>query len=246
MTGQSDLFWSFKLFLNLIFVHRSVYYAHHVTASTQWTHPRTGKKKCVSAELPFGWERVIEQGNKVVYVDNINKRTTFTDPRLAFAKEIAGQKDPNGFRQKHDASSSAGHVLHGRDLTGLVALVTGATSGVGLATAHALSMQQCEVIIAARDSVKAEAAVAEIKRKRPQASVDWLEADLSSLASVRRLAQMFKMRHQRLDFLVLNAGVYLTRLSLTEDGLEEMMQTNYLSHVLLTNLLLPCLSASKK
>jgi len=224
----------------------SVYYAHHVTASTQWTHPRTGKKKCVSAELPFGWERVIEQGNKVVYVDNINKRTTFTDPRLAFAKEIAGQKDPNGFRQKHDASSSAGHVLHGRDLTGLVALVTGATSGVGLATAHALSMQQCEVILAARDSVKAEAAVAEIKRKRPQASVDWLEADLSSLASVRRLAQMFKMRHQRLDFLVLNAGVYMTRLSLTEDGLEEMMQTNYLSHVLLTNLLLPCLSASKK
>ena len=93
----------------------------------------------------------IEQENKVVYVDNINKRTTFTGPRLAFAKEIAGHKDPNGFRQKHDASSSAGHVLHGRDLTGLVALVTGATSGVGLATAHALSMQQCEVIIAARD-----------------------------------------------------------------------------------------------
>ena len=223
-----------------------MYYAHHATASTQWTHPRTGKKKCVSAALPFGWERIIEEGNKVVYVDNINKRTTFTDPRLAFAKEIAGQKDSSSFRQKHDASSTAGHVLHGRDLTGLVALVTGATSGVGLATAHALAMQQCEVIIAARDRARAEAAVEGIKRKRPQASVDWLEADLTSLASVRRLAQMFRMRHQRLDFLVLNAGVYMTRLSLTEDGVEEMMQTNYLSHVLLTSLLLPCLSNSKK
>ena len=223
-----------------------MYYAHHATASTQWTHPRTGKKKCVSASLPFGWERIMEKGNKVVYVDNINKRTTFTDPRLAFAKEIAGHKDPSSFRQKHDASSSAGHVLHGRDLTGLVALVTGATSGIGLATAHALAMQQCEVIIAARDRVRAEAAVAEIKRRRPQASVDWLEADLSSLASVRRLAQMFRMRHQRLDYLVLNAGVYMKRLSLTEDGIEEMMQTNYLSHVLLTSLLLPCLSASKR
>ena len=117
-TGQQNIFFNF-FFGSNIFLHRSVYYAHHVTASTQWTHPRTGKKKCVSAELPFGWERVIEHGNKVVYVDNINKRTTFTDPRLAFAKEIAGQKDTNSFRQKHDAGSSAGHVLHGRDLTGL-------------------------------------------------------------------------------------------------------------------------------
>ena len=127
----------------------SVYYAHHATASTQWTHPRTGKKKCVSKDLPFGWERVVEEDNRVVYVDNVHKRTTFTDPRLAFAKEISGRKDPV-FRQKHDGSSSAGHVLHGRDLTGLVALVTGATSGVGLASARALALQQCTVIIAAR------------------------------------------------------------------------------------------------
>ena len=86
----------------------------------------------------------------------------------------------------------------------------------------------------------------EIKRLRPQADVDWLEADLASLTSVRRLAQMVRMRHQKLDLLVLNAGVYRTSLSLTEDGLEEMMQTNYLSHVLLTSLLLPCLLASKR
>ena len=86
----------------------------------------------------------------------------------------------------------------------------------------------------------------EIKRLRPQAAVDWLEADLASLTSVRRLAQMVRMRHERLDLLVLNAGVYRTSLSLTEDGLEEMMQTNYLSHVLLTSLLLPCLLASKR
>ena len=70
------------------------------------------------------------EDNKVVYVDKINKRTTFTDPRLAFAKEIAGKHD-RAFRQKHDGSSTAQHVLHGIDLTGNVALVTGANTGVG-------------------------------------------------------------------------------------------------------------------
>ena len=72
----------------------------------------------MSANLPFGWERQVLEDKKIVYVDNINKRTTFTDPRLAFAKEISSKEDP-GFRQKHDASSSASQVLHGMDLTGM-------------------------------------------------------------------------------------------------------------------------------
>ena len=55
------------------------------------------------------------EDKKVVYVDNINKRTTFTDPRLAFARELAGKEK---FRQKHDASTTAGQVVHGLDLSG--------------------------------------------------------------------------------------------------------------------------------
>ena len=215
----------------------SVYYANHANSSTQWTHPRTGKKKSVGANMPFGWERVILEDKKVVYVDNISKRTTFTDPRLAFAKEISGKHD-SAFRQKHDASSTAQHVLHGKDLTGHIAVVTGANSGVGYQTARSLALQQCTVVLACRNIKKAEQAVASIKKERPQAQVDCLELDLASLASVRRFAQMFSLRHDKLHYLVLNAGLYLTSHRVTEDGFEEMMQVNHLAQAYLAHLLL--------
>ena len=217
----------------------SVYYANHANSSTQWTHPRTGKRKTVSANLPFGWERLVLEDKKVVYVDNINKRTTYTDPRLAFAREETG----SGFRQKHDASSTAGQVLHGRDLSGRTAVVTGGNSGLGHSTALALAAQHCSVILACRDGARAEQAVLNIKKVlgRPGVEVEWLELDLASLQSVRRFAALLKLRLSKLDYLVLNAGVYLTDYCLTEDGLEEMMQVNYLANFLLTHLLLPVL-----
>lgn len=84
----------------------SVFYANHLTKATQWTHPRTGKKKKVSGELPFGWERCTDKDTgKVVYVDHENKRTTYTDPRLAFAVEE--KEHVHDFRQRFDASSTA-------------------------------------------------------------------------------------------------------------------------------------------
>ena len=215
----------------------SVYYANHTNSTTQWTHPRTGKRKTVSTNLPFGWERVVLEDGKVVYVDNINQRTSYTDPRLAFAREETG----SGFRQKHDASSSAGQVLHGRDLTGRTAVVTGGNSGVGQQTALALAAQHCSVILACRDPARAEEAATNIRQSRPGAEVDWLQLDLASLQSVRRFAGLLKLRLRALDYLVLNAGLYLTSYSLTEDGLEEMMQVNYLAHFLLAHLLLPLL-----
>ena len=218
----------------------SVYYANHLNSSTQWTHPRTGKRKTVSASLPFGWERMVVEDQKVVYVDNINKRTTYTDPRLAFAKEEEG----SGFRQKHDASSSAGQVLHGMDLSGRTAVVTGGNSGVGLQTALALARQHCSVILACRDPARAEVAADDIRKVRLGAEVECLDLDLASLQSVRRFASQLKLRHSKLDYLVLNAGVYLTEYRLTEDGLEEMMQVNYLANFLLTQLLLPVLLRS--
>ena len=63
-------------------------------------------------------------------MDHENKKTTFTDPRLAFAVEDQ-EGGEQGIRQRFDASSSALQVLHGRDLSGRVALVTGANSGIG-------------------------------------------------------------------------------------------------------------------
>ena len=82
-----------------------VYYANHDQSTTQWTHPRTGRKKTVGENLPFGWERQVLPDQKVVYVDLLNKKTTFTDPRLAYAKETVTATST--FRQKFDASSTA-------------------------------------------------------------------------------------------------------------------------------------------
>ena len=153
-----------------------VYYANHDQSSTQWQHPRTGRRKTVGENLPFGWERKILSDNKVflllpewiltillfevVYVDLVNKKTTFTDPRLAFARETVTASTT--FRQKFDSGSTALQVCeiiqckylrwnlslqvaHGRDLTGQVALVTGANSGVGWQTARTLALQGCQV-----------------------------------------------------------------------------------------------------
>lgn len=219
-----------------------VYYANHEMSSTQWSHPRTGRRKKVSENLPFGWERKILDDNKVVYVDMLNKKTTFTDPRLAFAKETVTSS--TNFRQKFDASSTALQVVHGRDLTGHVALVTGANSGVGLETARTLALQGCEVVMACRSKGRAEAAIEKLRKERANVRVSHLPLDLASLASVKTAARQFMLDHKRLDYLVLNAGTFPQNHGTTEDGLEVIMQVNYLSHFYLVSLLHTALCSS--
>ena len=74
--------------------------------STQWTHPRTGRRKQLTGSLPFGWEMKILDDGKVIYVDHESQKTTYTDPRLAFAVED-GSLEQSRFRQRFDASSTA-------------------------------------------------------------------------------------------------------------------------------------------
>jgi len=219
-----------------------VFYVNHEMSSTQWSHPRTGRRKKVSENLPFGWERKILDDNKVVYVDMLNKKTTFTDPRLAFAKETVTSSTT--FRQKFDASSTALQVVHGRDLTGHVALVTGANSGVGFETTRTLALQGCEVIMACRNKQRADAAIEKLRKERPSVRVCYLSLDLAKLSSVRTAARHLIRDYNRLDYLVLNAGTFPQEYSTTEDGLEIMMQVNYLSHFYLVSLLHTALCSS--
>ena len=72
----------------------------------------------------------MSEDEKVFYVDHANRRTTYSDPRLAFATEE--KEHPQDFRQRFDGSTMALQVLHGRDLSGKVAVVTGANSGIGM------------------------------------------------------------------------------------------------------------------
>ncbi len=125
-----------------------------------------------------------------------------------------------------------------------VCMITGANSGIGRATAQGLAEMGATVVMVCRDRSRGEAAMSEIKRTTGNQAVDLMLADLSSLASVRQLAQDYANRHQRLDVLVNNAGTYFTKRHLTVDGLEALFVVNYLAPFLLTNLLLDLLERS--
>ncbi|CAG0924795.1 unnamed protein product [Notodromas monacha] len=103
-----------------------VYYTDHSSKSTHWVHPKTGKEKIIpKSSLPFGWKQEVDDEGKITYVDTVNNRKTFTDPRLAFAVEKNASAGGTKFRQRFDSSSTASQVLHGLDLSGKIAIVTG-------------------------------------------------------------------------------------------------------------------------
>jgi retinol dehydrogenase 12 len=122
-------------------------------------------------------------------------------------------------------------------MSGKVCLVTGATSGIGKETALRLAMLGATVISVARDTARGEQAAEEIRRRVPRAQVHVLTADLSSLGQVRRLVEQVLARYDKLDVLVNNAGVIMTRRELTADRLETTFATNHLGPFLLTILL---------
>ncbi|MBI5500777.1 MAG: SDR family oxidoreductase [Deltaproteobacteria bacterium] len=126
-----------------------------------------------------------------------------------------------------------------------VVLVTGATDGIGRQTALQLARAGARVIVHGRNAERVEAARQLVRRETPEApEPEGLVADLASLDAVRRLADEVRGRHERLDVLVNNAGVYETARALTIDGFERTFAVNHLAHFLLANLLLDRLRAA--
>jgi NAD(P)-dependent dehydrogenase (short-subunit alcohol dehydrogenase family) len=134
-------------------------------------------------------------------------------------------------------------VLDGVDLGGTVAVVTGASTGLGLETARALAAAGAHLVLAVRSDEKGAAATGSIRERVPDASLEHGVCDLTSLVSVRSFASSVLDRHPRLGLLVNNAGVMYTPLERTAEGFELQFGTNHLGHFLLTNLLLPALLA---
>jgi len=130
------------------------------------------------------------------------------------------------------------------DLTGRVALITGANSGIGFETARALADHGAHVVLGCRNPEKARRAAEELENDLERSSVELLTLDLSDLVSVRRAAAQFLAEHARLDLLVNNAGVMGTPYRQTADGFELQMATNHLGHFALTGLLLDRLLTS--
>jgi len=129
-------------------------------------------------------------------------------------------------------------------LAGKAILVTGATSGIGRATAIGLADEGAQLLLVGRTPERIEETRAEIRRRTGRDDAVLLRADLSSKRGVRALADEVKARTGRLDVLVNNAGVTLLSRQTTEDGLEATFATNHLAYFLLTGLLLPLLRAS--
>ncbi|KAK9178819.1 hypothetical protein WN943_028013 [Citrus x changshan-huyou] len=147
---------------------------------------------------------------------------------------LFNRKGPSGF----SASSTAEEVTDGIDGSGLTAIVTGATSGIGTETARVLALRGVHVVMGVRDIAAGKDVKETIVKEIPSAKVDAMELDLSSLASVRNFASEYNIQHHQLNILINNAGIMGTPFMLSKDNIELQFATNHLGHFLLTNLLL--------
>lgn len=134
--------------------------------------------------------------------------------------------------------------MENSSLNGKTILITGATNGLGKATALELAKLGGEVVIVGRNPQRIQTTLEQIRSQSGNAKVESILADLSSMAQVRRLAEEFKQNHQRLDVLVNNAGMHFMKRYETVDGYEKTLALNHLSYFLLTNLLMDRLIAS--
>lgn len=130
------------------------------------------------------------------------------------------------------------------NLTGKVALVTGASSGLGLENARALARHGAHVILATRDPERTAVATARILRAVPSADLEHLPLDLSDLSSIRGAVAALEAQHARVDVVIANAGLMGTPARTTIDGFELQMGVNHLGHAALVAGLLPLLAAS--
>ncbi|XP_065845941.1 retinol dehydrogenase 12-like [Oscarella lobularis] len=138
------------------------------------------------------------------------------------------------------------------DLAGKVAIVTGGNTGIGYETGKALARMGARVTLACRSEERATEAIKKMRSELAEAkpvsgediNVEFMALDLASLASARDFAKAYLARSLPLHLLILNAGMAMLPLQLTDDGLEKHFQVNYLSHLLILLHLLELLSSS--
>jgi NAD(P)-dependent dehydrogenase (short-subunit alcohol dehydrogenase family) len=130
------------------------------------------------------------------------------------------------------------------DQSGRTAVVTGANSGLGLAITRALADAGADVVMACRNTAKAEAAAEDVRRGRPKGSVEVQALDLGDLTSVAAAASAVLATRTRVDLLANNAGLMAVDQDRTADGFEVQFGVNHLGHFALTAHLLPALLAT--
>ncbi|XP_062193629.1 uncharacterized protein LOC133897074 [Phragmites australis] len=155
---------------------------------------------------------------------------------------LLGRRGPSGFSW----SSTAEDVTAGISAAGLTAIVTGASSGIGAETARTLALRGAHVVMAVRSVAAAQALRDSVLAQAPEAKLDVMELDLSSMASVRTFASEFVSRGLPLNILINNAGVMAIPFALSKDGIEMQFATNHVGHFLLTHLLLDTMKKTSR
>ncbi len=130
------------------------------------------------------------------------------------------------------------------DLSGKIAVVTGANGGLGYETTLALAEKGATLVLACRNLDKANAAAERIRSTARDARLEIIHLDLADLASVHAFADEYKARYAALDLLINNAGIMIPPLTRTADGFEVQFGANHLGHYALTGLLLERLLAT--
>jgi NAD(P)-dependent dehydrogenase (short-subunit alcohol dehydrogenase family) len=135
------------------------------------------------------------------------------------------------------ATSTTEDVLSGVNLGGKRILVTGVSAGLGVETARSLAAHGAQVVGAARDLTKAEAATQEVREAAAAngGSFELIELDLASLKSVRACADKLLGKKEPFDVVIANAGIMATPFGLTTDGFETQFGTNHLGHFVFIN-----------
>lgn len=124
------------------------------------------------------------------------------------------------------------------NLSEKVFIVTGANSGIGYESSFALAEKGATVIMACRNLERGQHSLDAIKKEIPSAKLELMELDLASLASIRKFAESFNSKHERLDVLINSGGPIVAGQSLTKDGFETHFGVGHLGHFALTALLL--------
>jgi NAD(P)-dependent dehydrogenase (short-subunit alcohol dehydrogenase family) len=135
---------------------------------------------------------------------------------------------------------------HGKDMTGRVVAITGTTSGTGFVCSRELAKMGATLILLNRNSDRSEKALEQLRQAVPTAKFDAIACDLQNLRSVKDAIAAIKAKYEVLDVLVNNAGVMALKDQATIDGFDIQMQTNVISHYLLTKELFPLLRKSKE
>lgn len=130
-------------------------------------------------------------------------------------------------------------------LDGKVVIVTGGSLGIGVETARDLARRGARVVIASRNVKKGNEVVTDIIATTNNPKVEFKSLDLSKFSSIINFVKDFNENYERLDILVNNAGVAGIRQAYTEDGIEKIMQVNYVGPFLLTHLLMEKLKSSR-